>query len=131
MISYRTEMLGALVIFSSALLATLTPGINTGLAALAISTTFEILEALSWMVNVPFFQSNLYVFKHRIRFQVLMASSLETNAVSLERIQQYITGLKQEEEESDNEEPDLQLQNGTIQFDGYSVRYNRLYMLLP
>ena len=44
-------MLGALVIFSSALLATLTPGINPGLAALAISTTFEILEALSWMVN--------------------------------------------------------------------------------
>ena len=55
-----------------------------------------------------------------------MASSLETNAVSLERINQYITGLDQEEDEplvqTEDDEEELQLEQGTIQFENYSVR---------
>ena len=72
----RIEAIGSLVVFSAALLSVLSrDSISPGLAGLSVMYSLEVMEALSWMVQ--------------------MACNLENNSVALERIMEYF-GLEQE-----------------------------------
>ncbi len=129
----RTELLASLIVFSSSLLAVLASRggrLSGGLAGMSVSYAFEVMEALTWMV--------------------FMACNLETNTVCLERIMEY-WNLPQEaawervgddvEEDDRGEEEErrpclvptdghFNVQDGKIEFSGYSVRYRGVQALL-
>lgn len=99
----RTEFIGALIIFSVALLVVLDRGsISAGLAGMVLTYSFELLEAFSWMVN--------------------MACNLEGNSVCLERIMEYYH-VDQEDQWT---KPDQTAEcMGAIEFQDYSTRYRQ------
>ncbi|TRY63252.1 hypothetical protein TCAL_05777 [Tigriopus californicus] len=97
----RTEFIGALIIFSVALLVVLDRGsISAGLAGMVLTYSFELLEAFSWMVN--------------------MACNLEGNSVCLERIMEY---YHVEQEDQWTKPGNNSECRGALEFQGYSTRY--------
>ena len=100
----RTEALGSVVIFFTALFIVLDrEAISPGMAGLSLVYAFELLGALSWMVQ--------------------MACSLETNSVCLERLTEYFSAVMEAEWVKDLEEPIWRPTQGEITFNNFSTRY--------
>jgi ABC-type multidrug transport system fused ATPase/permease subunit len=71
-LSIRLELIGNLIVFCSALFAVLfrhSDNVTAGLIGLSVSYAFNVTQTLNWAVR--------------------MSSELETNIVSVERIQEY------------------------------------------
>ncbi|KAI6229423.1 ATP-binding cassette sub-family C member 8 [Aphelenchoides besseyi] len=109
-LAIRLELIGNLIIFSSALFAVLyrDTGVTAGLIGLSVSYAFNVTTTLNWAVR--------------------MSSDLETNIVSVERIQEY---AENKTELQINAAPgnvvvDVREEwppNGEIRFENLSLRY--------
>ena len=103
----RLESLGNLVIFLAALLAVAERGnISVGIAGLSVSNSLLCVDTLNWMVR--------------------MVCSLETNAISLERLFQYTKETHQDgawSMPSDKQLTSSWPDNGNINFCGVTTAY--------
>ena len=111
-LAIRLEFVGNLIIFFSALFATIQRNysdqfnlrISPGLVGLSISYALQITQSLNWVVR--------------------MASELETNIVAVERIKEYSEMTKEAPPIIDSRRPpDDWPTEGHVKFDHYSTRY--------
>ncbi|KAK4056218.1 hypothetical protein OIO90_002659 [Microbotryomycetes sp. JL221] len=107
-LAVRLEFIGSIIIFSTALLVVLslvkTGKVNAGTSGLMLSYALSTTQTLNWIVR--------------------SATEVETNIVSVERVQEYID-LKPEAplEKPDSEPDDSWPQEGSIEFQNVSARY--------
>ncbi|GAA6044266.1 hypothetical protein JCM8097_004322 [Rhodosporidiobolus ruineniae] len=107
-LAIRLEFLGAIIIFSSALLAVFTlvqyHNLNAGVVGLMLSYALTTTQSLNWIVR--------------------SATEVETNIVSVERVLEY-THLTSEAplEVADNKPAEDWPQTGSITFDHVQARY--------
>ncbi|GAA5821197.1 hypothetical protein JCM3770_005247 [Rhodotorula araucariae] len=107
-LAVRLEFLGAILIFSTAMLAVSTlvryNSINAGLAGLMLSYALSTTQSLNWIVR--------------------SATEVETNIVSVERVQEYIH-LEPEAplEVPEHKPPEEWPQRGAIRFEHVKARY--------
>ncbi|KAK4053428.1 hypothetical protein OIV83_001593 [Microbotryomycetes sp. JL201] len=107
-LAVRLEFIGSIIIFSTALLVVLslvkTGKVNAGTSGLMLSYALSTTQTLNWIVR--------------------SATEVETNIVSVERVQEYID-LKPEAplEKPDSEPDDSWPQQGSIEFQDVSARY--------
>ena len=111
-LAIRLEFVGNLIIFFSALFATIQRNhkdefnlrINPGLVGLSISYALQITQSLNWTVR--------------------MASELETNIIAVERIKEYSeTPTEALPIIESNRPSDDWPSQGHVKFDHYSTRY--------
>ena len=111
-LAIRLEFVGNLIIFFSALFATIQRNhkdefnlrISPGLVGLSISYALQITQGLNWVVR--------------------MASELETNIVAVERIKEYSETPTEAPPIIDSNRPaDDWPSEGHVKFDYYSTRY--------
>ncbi|XP_076451201.1 multidrug resistance-associated protein 1-like [Babylonia areolata] len=97
------EVLSSCVVFTATLFSLLTPGVSAGKAGLSITYAMEVTQALKWLVR--------------------SVSDLETNVVSVERLQEY-SDLKPEAPALMPVRPRVTWpSHGNIIFTNYSTRY--------
>ncbi|GAA6062217.1 hypothetical protein JCM10212_006452 [Sporobolomyces blumeae] len=107
-LAVRLEFLGSVIIFSTAVLAVTTlvrtNSVNAGVVGLMLSYALSTTQTLNWIVR--------------------SATEVETNIVSVERVQEYI-GLTPEAplEVPDKQPPPDWPQTGSIKFDHVAARY--------
>lgn len=107
-LAVRIELIGSFLIFSAAQLAVIalvrSRNINAGLVGLLMSYALNTTQSLNWIVR--------------------SASEVETNIVSIERIQEYIDLPSEAPLVIDSNRPDVDWpQRGGIVFEDYSTRY--------
>jgi len=104
-LAIRLEACGNLITFFAALFCIVQrENLSPGIAGLSISYSLSITQSLNWLVR--------------------MASELETNIISVERINDYIANeVEAPSIVEDNRPPEDWPHNGSIKFDNYSVRY--------
>ncbi|KAJ1364190.1 Multidrug resistance-associated protein 1 [Parelaphostrongylus tenuis] len=104
-LAVRLELVGNLIVMSSALFAVLfrdSPGLTAGLVGLSVSYALNITQTLNWAVR--------------------MTSELETNIVAVERIKEY-TDTPTEGAYSKEQPADYWPKMGRICFKNVSLRY--------
>ncbi|XP_064629119.1 multidrug resistance-associated protein 1-like isoform X2 [Lineus longissimus] len=101
----RLEILGSLVVFGAALFAVLgRSSLTGGLVGLSITYGLEITENLNWMVR--------------------MATNMETNVVSVERVKEYAEVQREDEwYRKDYNVPTNWPSYGNVAFEHYSTQY--------
>ncbi|XP_045473295.1 multidrug resistance-associated protein 1-like isoform X2 [Harmonia axyridis] len=102
--SLRLEILGNLIVFFSVMFSVTVKHLNAGLLGLSITYALEITETLNYLVRI--------------------ASEVETNIVSVERIREYA----QASQEAPWDNPDVQItpswpDKGIVEFKRFGVRY--------
>jgi len=108
-LAVRLEFLGSVLMFSTALVsvAALLYGwraIDSGLVGMLMSYTISVTGSLNWLVR--------------------MASEVEQNIVSVERVMAYANlAAEAAEEVPDNKPPPRWPETGNIEFDQFSMRY--------
>lgn len=100
----RLDFLGNVVIFLTAGLAVFErENLTSGDVGLVVSYAMSITQLLTWTVR--------------------MVSELETNVVSVERINEYSNNQHEDEWEKDVKPPSNWPSNGVVEFEDYSTRY--------
>ncbi|EJU05282.1 hypothetical protein DACRYDRAFT_74445 [Dacryopinax primogenitus] len=108
-LAVRLEFLGSCIILISAVLATwsvITGRVSAGLVGLMMSYATSVTGSLNWMVR--------------------SATEIETNAVSIERLEQYAALEPEAPYELPEKTPEPAWpEHGRIQFEHYSTRYRK------
>ncbi|XP_076457656.1 multidrug resistance-associated protein 1-like [Babylonia areolata] len=103
-LGFRLEFLGNLVVLAAAMFAVVTPELEGGLVGLSVSYAMQVTQGLNWMVR--------------------MASDLETNIVSVERLKEYSETPTEAAWEVPGERPPSSWPDtGTVDFLNYAMRY--------
>ncbi|XP_070201853.1 multidrug resistance-associated protein 1-like [Littorina saxatilis] len=103
-LGFRLEFLGNFVVLAAAMFAVVTPDLEGGLVGLSVSYAMQVTAGLNWLVR--------------------MASELETNVVSVERLKEYSeTPTESEWVVPGRRPPGDWPADGSINFVNYSVRY--------
>ncbi|CDW59347.1 multidrug resistance associated protein 1 [Trichuris trichiura] len=104
-LAVRLETLGNVLVLAASLFAILgrDSGLSPGIVGLSISYALQLTQALN----------------HSVR----MMSELETNIVSVERVNEYSCTQKEAEWENDNKPPKEWPEKGGVQFNNYKLRY--------
>ncbi|KAL8582638.1 hypothetical protein ACOMHN_028703 [Nucella lapillus] len=103
-LGFRLEFLGNLVVLAAAMFAVVTPDLEGGLVGLSVSYAMQVTQALNWMVR--------------------MASDLETNIVSVERLKEYSeTPTEAKWVVPGRRPPGDWPDTGSVDFVNYSTRY--------
>ncbi|ORY80748.1 P-loop containing nucleoside triphosphate hydrolase protein, partial [Leucosporidium creatinivorum] len=107
-LAVRLEFLGSIVILSTALLAVIslvrTRSVDAGIVGLMLSYALSTTQSLNWIVR--------------------SATEVETNIVSVERVQEYIDLKPEAPLEIEATQPsDDWPQSGSLKFEGISARY--------
>ncbi|XP_008070054.1 canalicular multispecific organic anion transporter 1 [Carlito syrichta] len=103
-LAVRLELVGNLVVFSSALLMVIYRDTLSGdTVGFVLSNALNITQTLNWLVR--------------------MTSEIETNIVAVERITEYIAVENEAPWVTDRRPPPDWPSKGKIQFDNYQVRY--------
>ncbi|CAG5116009.1 unnamed protein product, partial [Candidula unifasciata] len=97
------EAIGSLVVFFSAVFSLMTPGINGAVLGLSVSYALQITQALKWLVRTM--------------------SDIETNVVSVERVQEYSQLVQEAARYTPLRSPNEWPYHGQIVFRQYSTRY--------
>ena len=100
----RLDFLGNFVIFLTAGLAVYDrDNLSAGDVGLTVSYAMSITQLLSWTVGI--------------------VSELETNVVSVERINEYCNNVEEDDWEKDTKPPADWPSKGVVEFEDYSTRY--------
>ncbi|XP_070201507.1 multidrug resistance-associated protein 1-like isoform X2 [Littorina saxatilis] len=103
-LGFRLQFIGNFVVLAAAMFAVVTPDLEGGLVGLSVSYAMQITASLNWMVR--------------------MASDLETNIVSVERIKEYSeTPTEARWIIPGRRPPPGWPDTGSVQFLQYSTRY--------
>ncbi|CAL1544371.1 unnamed protein product, partial [Lymnaea stagnalis] len=97
------EVVSSLVVFFSAVFSLVTPGINGAILGLSVSYALQITQALKWLVR--------------------SMSDLETNVVSVERVQEYMNTVQEAPRYTNVRPPPDWPERGELVIQQYTTSY--------